>query len=201
MLHLYPDGRDLSVICLLFIGKDATLRLFKRHDGVVPGSVSDISGILMHRPLLRKAVLNAGDPLVMDVSRYGRADKKNTYRDGGDYRVLDGMPLLLAAVLILLLFTVHRTRNLPLRAVMKQVGRQTVGLHALKYALESLVGGSELLRCIVCGRMPERFLPSTVCQRKYSSWVSAKYGRNESNISTVIPVRARNLAAFALAVT
>ena len=152
MLHLYPDGRDLSVICLLFIGKDATLRLFKRHDGVVAGSVSDISGILIHRPLLRKAVLHVGDPLVMGVSRYGRADKKNTSRDGGDDRVLDGMPLLLAAVLILLLFTVHRTRNLPLRAVMKPVGRLAVGLHALKHALESLVGGSghmsRFLQCL-----------------------------------------------------
>ena len=35
MRHLHPDGRDLPVVCLLFIGKDATLRLFKRHEGVV----------------------------------------------------------------------------------------------------------------------------------------------------------------------
>ena len=151
MLHPYPDGGDLSVICLLFIGKDAAFRLFIRHDGVVAVSVSDISGILIHCPLLRKAVLLVSHPLVMGVFRYGRAYKKNTSGDGGDDRVPDGMPLLLAAVLILLLFTVHRTWNLSLRAVMQQVGRLPVGLHAIKYALESIVGGGGHMP-----RFPER---------------------------------------------
>ena len=141
VLHPYPDGGDLAVVCLHVIGKLASLRLLERHDRVVAESVSYVSGILIYRILLGETVLLVGDPLVMEMPGHRPTDKEYESGHGGHDRVPYGMPLILAAVLILLLHTVHRTRYLPLRTVVEQDRPLSCCLQAREYLLKAFIGG------------------------------------------------------------
>ena len=141
VLHPYPDGGDPAVVFLLRFSKLAALRLLERHDRVVAGSVAEVSGILIYRILIGETVLLVRDPFVMEVPRHCTPDKEYESGHGGHDRVLYGMPLLLATVLILLLLMVYRTRYLPLRAVVDQDRSLPGCLQTREYLLKAFIGG------------------------------------------------------------
>lgn len=139
VLHTDPVGRYEPVVALLHLVEDSSPRSFERHDGLPVPVVAGIPGILHHKGMSREEIAVRNLPVVHPAA-HRRADEEDGAEESGDDSVLDGMPLLLAAVFIALLVSVRRPWNLPLRAVVQQDG-ELPGIHALVKGQEVLLRG------------------------------------------------------------
>ena len=161
VLHTDPVGRYETVVALLHLVEDSSPRSFERHDGLPLPVVAGIPGILHHKGMSREEIAVRNLPVVHPAA-HRRADEEDGSEESGDDVVLDGMPLLLAAVFIALSVSVRRPWNLPLRAVVQQDG-ELPGIHALVKGPEVPLRG-----CRADARLREG-LPEQTVEQVYPS--------------------------------
>lgn len=170
VLHADPVGRYEPVVALLHLVQGASSRFFERHDRLPVPAVARIPGILHHKGMVREEIA-VGYPPVMHPAADRRADEEDGSEESGDDAVLDGMPLLLAAVFIALFVSVRRAGNLPLRTVVQQDG-ELLGIHALVKGPEVPLRG-----CRADGRLRDG-LPEQTVKQVYPS-VAVRHGHVE----------------------
>lgn len=134
---------------LLLPGKFLSLRLLCRlYHGDVIGTVPLVSGILLKDAFIRKGIHLIGDTLVVHLSFHSETCKKYKSCHTGDYRVLDGMFLLFAAIVSFLKIRVGRSRNFALCPVMNEFMYDSIAATLIKKLSESHDIGSRKHSCI-----------------------------------------------------
>lgn len=127
----------------LLPGKFLSLRLLCRlYHGDVIGTVTLIAGILLKNAFIGKGIHLIGDTLVVHLSLHSETGKEDKSCHTGDYRVLDGMLLLFAAVVLLLKIRVGGSRNLALCPVMNEFMHDRIAPTLIEKSLECLDIGS-----------------------------------------------------------
>lgn len=160
VLHTDPVGRYEPVVALLHLVQGASPRSFEWHDRLPVPVVAGIPGVLHHKGMSREEIA-VRDLSVMHPAAHRRADEEDRSEESGDDVALDGMPLLTAAF-IALLVSVRRPGNLPLRAVVQQDG-ELPGIHAFVKGPEILLRG-----CRTDTRLREG-LPEQTVEQVYPS--------------------------------
>lgn len=138
-----------SVGRLLLLGKFLSIRFLRRlYHGDVIGTVLLVSGILLKDAFIREGIHFIGDTLVVHLSLHSEACKKDKSCHTGDYRVIDGMFLLFAAIVLLLKIRVVRSRNFAPCPVMNEFMYDSVAATLVKKFPESHDIGSRKHPCI-----------------------------------------------------
>lgn len=139
-----------SIGRLLLLGKFLSLRFLRRlYHGDVISSVPLVSGILLKDAFIRERIHLIGDTLVVHLSFHSETCKKYKSCHTGDYRVLDGMFLLFAAIVLFLKIRVGRSRNFALCPVMNELMYDSIAATLIKKLSESHDIGSRKHSCIL----------------------------------------------------
>lgn len=147
---------------LLLPGKFFSLRFLCRlYHGDIIGAVPLVSGVLLKDAFIRKGIHFIGDTLVVHLSLHSETGKEDKSCHTGDYRVLDGVFLLFAAVVFLLKIRVGRSRDLALCPVMNEFMYDGIAATLVKKSPESHDIGSREHPCLVDG------VTQHLCQRMY----------------------------------
>lgn len=131
---LYPDSerRDRSVVFFFSIGKFPSPGfLYGLHYLNTLRLITLIAGILIQHAGIGKRIHRIGCFFIVYLSGNTLADKKNHTGRENNHCVFKRM-FLLAAVIFLLFFHIHRAGNLPFRAIV-QKNRQLILTKFLKY--------------------------------------------------------------------
>lgn len=134
---------------LLLLCKFPSLRFLHRlYHGDVIGAEPLVPGILLKDAFIREGVHFIGDALVVHLSFHSETCKEDKPCHTGDYRVLDGMFLLFAAIVLLLEIWVGRSRDLALCPVMNEFMYDGIPATPVKKFPESHDIGSRKHSCI-----------------------------------------------------